>query len=311
MQAAHEAAAQLAPQLVNMIGAGAKHTFNAAADHLEQQPSARDYAPVAQQCSDSDDEEAGGDDDEAGGDDDASTQPNKFWTHNFGANGKMTKIAEAVPVVGQLLAGAHLLTGNKPEAKRALAKSTKSTVMGSVAAGAAVTGGALLGAAAGLGTVATAVGLYGGAVAGAAAGELAGGASQALVEAAVYDDVDRTQIGTEYLSRTPQQWGAGVAVASTVGAVGASVGLHVDHSVFSGRIEQKVAAELTETVASRGLEHVAPGLRRMSSSKRRRESLEADVAEGASPMMVDGGAAPPAAVCDSEPPLLRRLRSRS
>ena len=88
----------------------------------------------------------------------------------------------------------------------------------------------------------------------------------------MYNDSDRQRLGTEYLGRTPAQWTAGLAVASTVGAVGASVGLHVDQSALHGRIEQKVASEVSEAVANRASLAVAPGLRRIP-SKRRREQL--------------------------------------
>ena len=63
-----------------------------------------------------------------------------------------------------------------------------------------------------------------------------------------------------------------MAVASTAGAVGASIGLHVDAlgGPLASRLEQKVASELTETLADRALSTAAPTLKRMS-SKRRRE----------------------------------------
>jgi len=228
-----------------------------------------------------------------------------FIKSNFGANGRVTRIAEAIPIVGQAVAGAQLLSGNTREAKRALAKSTKATVMGSVAAGAAVTGGAFLGAysaAAGIGGAALgAVGLFGGAVAGSAAGELVGGASQALVEATVFNDDDRRTTGTEYLTRTPAQWTAGVAVASTAGAVSASIGLQVNCTMLSGRIEQKVAAELAEAAAGRA---IAPHLERRPSSKRRRELARLDVDDS---MM--GTEDQQMGECGCEPPMPRRTRS--
>jgi hypothetical protein len=252
------------PELVGALGSAAKASFNAVADTVERAVSSSPriasrpetvpllssrQASWASVASASDGSEDGGD--EARG----------FLSDTLGANGRVVAIVETVPIVGQLVAGAQMLAGRRREAKRALAKSTKTTVMGGVAAAAAMTGGALLGAyaaAAGLSSAALgAVGLFGGAMAGSAAGELAGGASQALVEATVYDEADRREIGTQYLTRTPVQWTKGVAVASTVGAVGASVGLQIDQSALAGTlkgsIEQKVVGELTETVAERAI----------------------------------------------------------
>ena len=41
----------------------------------------------------------------------------------FGRDGKATKIAEDIPVVGLFTAGAHALAGNEEQAKRAAMKS--------------------------------------------------------------------------------------------------------------------------------------------------------------------------------------------
>jgi len=305
----------VASELVNVAGSAAKYTFNATADMFEQSFSNRDaksdeVRPLRQTSVDGHDHDHDdvqpqrqtSNDSETGS---VAPSAGLLSTENFGANGRVTMVIESVPVVGQLVATTQLLTGHVREAKRALARSTKSTVMGGVAASAAVAGGAMLGtygAAVGLGTAAlTAVGWMGGAAVGSAAGDLTGGASQALVEATVYDDADRQQLGTDYLRRTPAQWGAGIAVASTAGVVGASVGLHVDSGVLTGRIEQKVASELTETVAQRVSLALAPGLRRQS-SKRRRQLARLDVER----YVGDGGEE----VHGEEPPMPRRTRSR-
>mmetsp|Transcript_35251 Transcript_35251/g.92503 ORF Transcript_35251/g.92503 Transcript_35251/m.92503 type:complete len:336 (-) Transcript_35251:565-1572(-) len=297
----------IVPELVNAVGSTAKYTFSVTADVIEQSfssgsaPATDETRPLRRQTSSG----SGSIERQSSNDDDGDPSSGFTWTDNFGASGRVTMIAESVPLVGQLVATAQLLTGHVHEAKRALAKSTKSTVMGGVAASAAVAGGAMLGAyggAIGLGTAAlSAVGWMGGAAVGSAAGELTGGASQALVEATVYDDTDRRKLGTEYLSRTPAQWGAGLAVASTAGVVGASVGLNVDSNMLMGRIEQKVASELTETVATRASLAIAPGLRRIS-SKRRRELASLDHVSYVSDD--DGEDA------DGVPPMPRRMRSQ-
>lgn len=288
----------VAPEIVNAVGSAAKATFAVAADRLEQNFHGKPHhdsseaAPLLRR------------DDSSNASSNASQDAlsELTTTGNFGASGRVTLIAESVPIVGQLVAGTHLLAGNVREAKRAFAKSTKSTVMGSIAASAAVTGGALLGtygAAVGLsGAALGALGWMGGAAAGSAAGEVAGGASQALIEATVYDEADRRRLGTCYLQRTPAQWGAGVAAASTAGVVGAGVGLHVDSTMLVGRIEQKVAGELAETVTERATLAMAPGLRRQA-SKRRRERL-ARLTEEETELYYDSSC---------EPPRPRRTRS--
>ena len=185
----------VAPEIVSAAGGAAKATFRAAADAVERVCESRerrelmqaeDTVPLVSQQSNS---SAMSTDEE-----EVPPQPS-FAERNFGANGRVTMVVEGLPVLGQVIAGTQLISGHTREAKRALARSTKSTVMGTVAAAGAITGGAALGAygaAAGFGAAAaTAIGLYGGAVAGSAAGELAGGASQALVEATVYDEADR------------------------------------------------------------------------------------------------------------------------
>ena len=184
----------------------------------------------------------------------------------FGANGRATRLGESVPVVGQIIAGVQIIAGNLQAAKRALARSTKSTIMAGVTGIVAACAGPLSLGSATLGWV-------GGAVVGAAAGELAGGTSQAIVEGGVYEDMDRCQIGTDYLRRSPAGWAAGVAVASTAGVIGASVGLHVDVSALAGGVEQKVASELTEVVAERATLAIVPELKRLSSQRRRNALL--------------------------------------
>lgn len=258
----------------------AKATFGAVADRIEttwkRMPSDPHDASEAERLL----EEAPEEEEEEKQQADAS-RVGDFLQDNLGTNGRVTRIAEGLPLVGHVVAGVQLLSGHTLEAKRALARSTKNTMVAAVATSAAIAGGtAIAGYSAALGVSSAAlglVGLVGGAMAGGAAGELAGGTSQALLEATVYNEDDRKAIGTEYLGRSPAQWGAGVAVASTVGAVGAGVGLGVDGSMLSGRLEQKLATELTETVAQRAARVVVPGLKR-TSSKRRRElaSLDGD-----------------------------------
>jgi hypothetical protein len=267
--------AQFVPELVNFIGSSSKVVFETACDRLIEamtprgsQADEREWLLAEKSSGDS---RSDAEDADHGESVSCKARIYHLCDANFGANGRATRVAECVPILGQIVATMQLLSGHTKEAKRALAKSTKSTIGGGLAAGAAVTGGAALsayGVALGInGGALGAVGLFGGAVAGGAAGELAGGATQALVEKAVYSEGDRWLLGTEYLDRSPAQWTAGLAVASTVGAVGASVGCHVNHEVLLGKLEQKVASELTETVATRAAAMV-PGLRRMPSKRR-------------------------------------------
>ena len=292
------------PEIVGAVGGAAKATFNATADVIErvfkgrerEEPQPETVPLMRQQSSNGED---------TASEDEEKEQPG-FIERNFGSNGRVTMIVESVPAIGQVIAGTQLLSGHTREAKRALAKSTKSTVMGTVAAGAALTGGAVLGAyGATIGltaAAATAVGLYGGAVAGSAAGEIAGGASQALVEATVYDEADRRATGTEYLHRSPAQWTAGVAIASAGAAAGAGVGAlpSIAASTLKGSVEVKVAGELAETVAQRTVNAVAPVFKR-TASKRRRELARLDAeAHDAGIELHD----------TSGPPMARRTRSR-
>ena len=139
-------------------------------------------------------------------------------------------------------------------------------------------------------------------MAGSAAGEIAGGASQALVEATVYDEADRRATGTEYLHRSPAQWTAGVAIASAGAAAGAGVGAlpSIAVSTLKGSVEVKVAGELAETVAQRTVNAVAPVFKR-TASKRRRELARLDAeAHDAGIELHD----------TSGPPMARRTRSR-
>ena len=66
----------------------------------------------------------------------------------FGRDGKATKIAEDIPVLGLFTAGAHALAGNEEQAKRAAMKSKNrvTTVSGGLLNGAVGTVGAVGGA---------------------------------------------------------------------------------------------------------------------------------------------------------------------
>ena len=183
----------------------------------------------------------------------------------IGNDGRITKVAEAIPLVGYIAAFGHWAhKGDHQRARRAAAKCTGSTAAAILTTGGVLIAGPIGGAAGATGGAAIGVAAAGGAV-----GGLAGGIVQTAAEGGIAKDhIDDAEIRKDCADlNSPADWALNISFGAVAGAAGAAAGAAAAAKIATKQAAKQVAVEVAEGAGKAVVEEVTEEVAKTSAKE--------------------------------------------